>query len=231
MDEGMKSKIRIWARKNFVGIALLSIVLFAAAGRLNWTMAWVYTGVNFLLMLSNLIVLTRKNPEVLASRADVTQDDSKDWDKIFTTLYGPTLLVMMAVIGLDAGRYLWSSVSPIAVNISLAIFVIGWGISLWAMVANKFFETSVRIQEDRSQETISSGPYALVRHPGYAGLILYYVATPILLGSWWGTIPALILSLGFVLRTMREDQTLLEELPSYQNYANKVRFRLIPWIW
>ena len=115
--------------------------------------------------------------------------------------------------------------------LSITLFILAWLFSLWALVSNEYFETSVRIQEDRSHKTVTGGPYAIVRHPGYVGVILVYATTPPFLGSWWGLIPSAVLTLGFILRTAWEDRTLLEELPDYPAYARKVRYRLLPGVW
>jgi protein-S-isoprenylcysteine O-methyltransferase Ste14 len=227
----LKHGIVLRARKDFIGTLVSGIVLFLAAGRLDWTMGWVYLGVYFLGIFLNLVVMTAKNPELYAIRAEITQEDTKEWDKIFTALYGPMLLLIMAVTGLDAGRYRWSSVPNWLQVVSIGLFVVGWLFSLWAMVANKHFETSVRIQAERGHETVTSGPYAIVRHPGYAGIMLLYAVTPWFLGSWWGLIPAGMLLAAFVYRTAMEDRTLHEELPDYRVYAEKVRYRLLPGVW
>jgi protein-S-isoprenylcysteine O-methyltransferase Ste14 len=218
-------------RKDFIGTTLVGISLFAAAGRLDWAMGWVYMGLNFLGLIVNMIVLVSKNPEVLAARAEITQEDTKKWDRVFTAAYGPMLLIIAAVCGLDAGRFGWSTVPAWVQALSIALFIMAWTFSLWALVSNKYFETSVRIQDDRAHKTVTSGPYAIVRHPGYVGVILVYAATPPFLGSWWGLIPSAVLTLAFVLRTAWEDRTLLEELPDYPAYARKVRYRLLPGVW
>lgn len=227
----MRQNIILRARKDFIGTTLMAVSLFAAAGRLDWKAGWVYMGMYYLGVAANLVVLVSKNPELYAARAQITQEDTKKWDRVFTGLYGPLLLVLMAVIGLDAGRHGWSVV-PLWLQVASAVlFVLGWGFSLWAMVSNKHFETSVRIQEDRGHKTVTSGPYAIVRHPGYAGMILVYAASPTILGSWWGLVPAAVMAAGFFLRTALEDQTLQEELPDYLAYAKKVRYRLLPGVW
>jgi protein-S-isoprenylcysteine O-methyltransferase Ste14 len=137
----------------------------------------------------------------------------------------------MALAGLDAGRNGWSVMPSWVQILGIALFLIAWFFSTWSMVSNKFFEGTVRIQKDRGHKTVTSGPYAIIRHPGYAAFILLYFATSLLLGSWWGLIPAGIIAALFVLRTANEDRTLFEELPDYPAYTQQVRNRLLPGVW
>ncbi len=140
-------------------------------------------------------------------------------------------LMVMIVAGFDAGRHEWSTMPSWVQFLGFGLFLISWFFSTWALVSNKYFETSVRIQKDRGHKTVSTGPYAIIRHPGYAAFILLYSSSSLILGSWLGLIPASILAGLFVLRTAREDQTLLEELPDYPAYAKKVKYRLLPGVW
>ena len=227
----IKQNFMLRVRKDIIGALFVAISLFIAAGRLDWRIGWVYIGMYFLGLIVNWTVMISKNPELYAARAKLTREDTKTWDKVFVSVFGPLLLIIMAVIGLDAGRFGWSVVPAWIQTLSIALFVIGWGFSLWAMAVNKHFETSVRIQEDRGHKTITTGPYAIVRHPGYTGILLVYAVSPTFLGSWWGLIPAGLLAVGFMWRTAMEDQTLHEELPDYPAYAQKVRYRLLPGIW
>jgi protein-S-isoprenylcysteine O-methyltransferase Ste14 len=102
---------------------------------------------------------------------------------------------------------------------------------LWALYTNTFFSTSVRIQDDRGHEVVKNGPYAIIRHPGYSGMILHMTGIPLLLGSIWALLPALLVNVAAVIRTRLEDQTLQEELPGYRKYTSEVQFRLAPGLW
>jgi protein-S-isoprenylcysteine O-methyltransferase Ste14 len=215
----------------FIGTLLMGLFLFLAAGRLDWTMGWAYIGLNFFGLIPNMIIVASKNPEVIAARAKPPQEDTKGWDKVFISITAPMPFVIMVVSGLDAGRHGWSIVEPWVEWLGISLFVIAWLLTLWVMVANKYFEGSVRIQKDRDQKTVTSGPYGIVRHPGYVAFSILYLATPLFLGSWWGLIPAGLIAFGFIYRTAREDRTLMEELADYPAYAQKVRYRLVPGVW
>ena len=227
----MKKDMISRASQVISGVLVIGIILFLAAGRLDWTMGWVYVGLHFLGLIINLVFLLNKNPEVIAARAQLPSEETPMFDKIFTVVYTLSLIGIMVISGIDAGRYGWSTVPTWVQILSIVLFIASWLFSLWAMVENKYFETTVRIQVERGHETISSGPYGIMRHPGYASYIIMFSASATLLGSWWGLIPAGILAIGFVMRTAREDQTLQEKLPGYAAYAEKVRYRLYPGVW
>ncbi len=225
--QGILSRIR----KDIIGTILMAIFLFLGAGRLNWFSGWAYILTTVLLLMLNAAVLIKHNPELMAKRGEITQEDTKDWDKIFNAVFGPLILVLMVVCGLDAGRFGWSTVPMWLHALGIIFFLAGWFFSLWAMVSNQHFETSVRIQDDREHKTITSGPYKIVRHPGYTGIIILYLFTSFFLHSWWGLIPGFVMMAAFIYRTAKEDQTLHEELPDYADFSRKVKYRLFPGIW
>ncbi len=138
---------------------------------------------------------------------------------------------MSPVAALDDGRFHWFPVPWWVCGLGYVLFLAGFGILVWAEAVNKFFEPTVRIQTDRGQTVIDGGPYAIVRHPGYVGGILFFLSTPLSLGSLWGLIPAVLASLALIVRTRWEDQTLQASLPGYQEYTARVRYRLIPGLW
>jgi protein-S-isoprenylcysteine O-methyltransferase Ste14 len=134
--------------------------------------------------------------------------------------------------GLDAVRF--GPAVPMAQSIQVAallVFVLGFGLAYWAVYSNPFFATFVRIQEDRDHTVVSSGPYALIRHPGYAGALLAHLALPLALASIWALLPAAVGTVLFVARTSREDRTLRDRLAGYREYQSRVRWRLVPGVW
>ncbi|MEW5719963.1 MAG: isoprenylcysteine carboxylmethyltransferase family protein, partial [Chloroflexota bacterium] len=153
------------------------------------------------------------------------------WDRVLTSIYAIFLFAIYIVAGLDAGRFQWSA-TPLAVQVVGGIgFVLGSVLVYWAMLANPFLAQVVRIQTERAHQTVSSGPYRYVRHPMYAGILVSYGATPLLLGSWFALAPFAVMAVLLVVRTALEDKTLQAELPGYAEYAQRVRYRLLPRVW
>jgi protein-S-isoprenylcysteine O-methyltransferase Ste14 len=232
---GLKAETRQglarWAGQMIAALVIFGALLFLAAGRLDWLQGWVYLGMNALTQVLSAIVLIPRRPEMLAERSQV-RAGTKDWDR----LLAPAIVIVgtLAVLitaGLDI-RLGWSS----PMNIGLWCFGLGTAFTsqmfvLWAMASNPFFATTVRIQEDRDHAVTTHGPYRLVRHPGYAGSLVYNLVLPLVLGSWWVFIPALLTMVLTLIRTWLEDRTLHAELPGYDEYAVKVRYRLIPYVW
>ena len=141
------------------------------------------------------------------------------------------LLLLPAVAGLDVGRFRWSSLElPYAV-VGLVSLVVSSVLTTWAMIENPYFEPTVRIQDDRGHHVVTTGPYALIRHPGYLSGILWVASIPPILGSLYAFLPVLLYTVLMCLRTYLEDRTLQEELPGYATYAERVRYRLFPGIW
>lgn len=211
-----------------IGVLILAASLFISSGRLDWIMGWVFLGVYVGGVAVNALGMSR---ELIAERAEM-KADTKRWDRII----GPLSLlfwtpVSLIVAGLDV-RFGWSSgITLLVYIIGLAALVFGYGLTLWAMMSNRFFATTVRIQKERGHTVVSSGPYQLVRHPGYLGFSIAALATPLLLGSWWAFVPAVLAVCMITIRTALEDRTLREELEGYESYSRRVRYRLLPGVW
>jgi protein-S-isoprenylcysteine O-methyltransferase Ste14 len=210
-------------------LAVMGGLLFGAAGRLDWPMAWAYL---FTLLISTVALLVFGDQEMLLIRAD-KEKDAKTWDPFLAgvafLLFWPGSTI---VAGLDYGRFNWSPPIPMPIRlIALLAFAVGLAFAAWAMIVNKFFTKFVEIQTEREHAVITNGPYAYVRHPGYAGSLLAFIALPVALGSLWALLPASAgLSL-WIVRTYLEDRTLQKELDGYAQYASRVRRRLVPGIW
>jgi len=210
--------------------AFFVAVLLLCAGRFDYWQAWLYAGLSTLMNLGTRWV-QRTAPEVTRERAKPGAD-AKGWDK---ALLGVSLLlnlVTFVLAGLDSGRLHRAASVPWAwVTVGLALALLGTALFLWAMGENRFFSAVVRIQTERAHHVCTTGPYRWVRHPGYAGSVLGSLGMPLLLDSAWAYLPALVLIAFFVLRTSLEDRFLQENLPGYREYAQKVRYRLLPGVW
>jgi protein-S-isoprenylcysteine O-methyltransferase Ste14 len=223
-----KPMIRLVAMTS-IYLSVMGGFLFGAAGRLDWPMAWAYM---IVLLASTVALLVLGDRDMLLLRAG-KEKGAKAWDPFLAQLsfllFWP---VSTIVAGLDYGRLHLSPSIPLPVRlIALLAFAVGLAFSVWAMVANKFFVKFIQIQTDREHTVITNGPYAYVRHPGYAGSVLAFISLPVALGSLWALLPASLgLSL-WVVRTYLEDRTLQKGLDGYSQYACRVRWRLVPGIW
>ena len=215
-----------------VMMGVMMAVFFASAGRRDIPRAWLFFGAAFVYFVASTLALYRFNPELLIARLTLRREGSKTWDEILmraANLMG--MLLIPAVAGLDLGRYGWSSLDIIYAVPGFVLFILGAVLITWAMIVNRYFESTVRIQEDRDHEVVSTGPYRFVRHPGYLSGILWMSSVPLILGSLYTLLPVMIYSVMMILRTHLEDRTLRDELPGYAEYAERVRFRLVPWVW
>lgn len=225
-----KAGIRYLIR-NLVSLILQGGILFLAAGNLNIPRAWIYFGITFLYFAISTLVLAKSNSELINERAQ-KRENTKLWDKV---VLGSYIIIGMyttpVIIGLDVGRFQWSNLGIQYTIIGYILYIISSIFVNWAMVVNKHFEATVRIQEDREHNVITTGPYRLVRHPGYIGAILWAIATPLAIGSLYGLIASAIVTFILIFRTALEDKTLQQELKGYSEYTNKVKYRLFPGIW
>lgn len=173
-----------------------------------------------------------KNPDLIAERGGSMQNkDIKQWDRILMPLGIIIAIIMLIIAGLDK-RFEWSPRLQLSIHVAgFVLITLGYSLGTWATFANRFFSAVVRIQRDRGHTVVSSGPYHLIRHPGYAGSVVTSLATPLFLGSFWALLPATFAVCLLIIRTALEDGALQEELEGYHAYAKRVRFRLLPGVW
>jgi len=205
--------------------------LFIAAGRLDWVRGWIWASFFVVGIAAIGLIVRRRNPGVLEARSKWRRQDTKRFDKIFLAVYLPLILIHPAIAGLDACRYRWTSMPFALVYPGVLLLYGALALIVWALVVNPFAEASVRIQSDREQTAITSGPYGFVRHPMYVGMIVMYVANSLILGSVWALGLSAVLAAMVIWRTAQEDRTLRDELTGYQNYAARTRYRLLPGVW
>jgi protein-S-isoprenylcysteine O-methyltransferase Ste14 len=213
-------------------LTLLAFVvcLFLPAGTWAWPRGWLFSSVVIAASIVFGLYLRRANPDVIAARVN-RHEGTEGWDRWVLGLLIPALVSILPVAALDDGRFRWSQVPWWACGIGYVLLITGLAGFTWAESVNKFFEPTVRIQADRGHTVIDTGPYAIIRHPGYVAAGLLVLGMPLALGSYWAMIPALLTCLLLVVRTVWEDRTLREELPGYEEYARRVRYRLIPGVW
>ena len=229
----MISLARLVIRFMLIVVALPAVILFGTSGHLDWGMAWVYVGFTGVSGIVSRLLMMRKYPDLVVERAtSLSKEDAKAWDKILVpiiAIFGP--LVILIMVGLDK-RNGWSPEITLALQVAAFVaLALGYLFSHWALMTNKFFSGTVRIQKDRGHTVVSSGPYRFVRHPGYTGGLVANLAVPLMLGSLWALVPGALVAMVFVIRTALEDKTLQNELTGYREYAAQVRYRLLPGLW
>ena len=225
-----RSGARRWLLREILGCVIVAAMLFISAGRVDWVMGWALVLLYAVWVAANALLLMPRTPELLAERVNHRFSD-KPWDNVILALYGLMTLVKLIVAGLDV-RFGWTS--PLSISLQIAALVVaslGYALVTWAMVANAFFALANRIQTERGHTVVASGPYRAVRHPGYVGSIVFEVASPLMLGSLWALVPGGISALLMVVRTALEDRSLHQELAGYTDYAQRVRYRLLPGVW
>jgi len=213
-------------------VLFFSVLLFSAAGTLRWPAAWAY----LILFITGAFWLTlwlaRRDPALLAERLkSPVQKGQPFWDKFFILLMTVVWCGWLVLMGLDAVRFRWS-VMPVWLQcVGAAMIVLSFWMIGRVFRENPFLAAVVRIQTERGHTVVSTGPYAIVRHPLYASLLIYLPATALVLGSWAGLAGSAVFLGAFVFRTAMEDRELQRSLAGYPEYAAHVHYRLIPFIW
>jgi len=217
--------------QNTIFTAAMGALLFASAGTLRWPSALVFLATSAVLGPLFGWWLYRIDPALLAERLrPVIQRDQPAADKAFMIAFIAAFVAWLIAAGLDR--------RAVASNVPLALQALGFVLYLacmlfimWVFRENSFAAPVVKLQAERAQHVISSGPYAHVRHPMYSGMIMFFAGVPLLLGSWWGLAIAPFLVLLLAVRIRIEERTLMAGLPGYADYAARVRYRLLPGVW
>jgi len=211
----------------------IPLVLFVCGGDFGWWQAWGYSVLIVVAGIGGRIWAERRHPGLLAERQNIENFQSaKAWDKVLAPLMALSVSFPLVIVaGLDH-RHGWSPAFPLwLIVLGFILISLGYAFAAWAMVENRFFYSTVRIQTDRGHVVCDSGPYRIVRHPGYAGNIPPLLGIVLALGSVWTLIPTAVALVIAVIRTVLEDRTLQEELPGYRDYTRHVHYRLIPGIY
>jgi protein-S-isoprenylcysteine O-methyltransferase Ste14 len=210
-------------------LALVALV-FLPVGRIDWTPGWVFLAVVGAAFVFSALLLARVNPVIYRARSRF-QPGTKKWDLILLAVMLPAMVAEIPLATLDAGRMGWSNVPVWVVPTGYVLLIGGIAVTTWAQAVNPFFEPGVRIQKERAQRVITSGPYRFVRHPGYSGAITLFIGIALALASWWGLLPAALSIALLIVRTSWEDSLLKDELSGYTDYARRTRYRLVPGFW
>jgi protein-S-isoprenylcysteine O-methyltransferase Ste14 len=226
----MDPRIRRWFLRQITFRAFSVGLMFLLAGRLDWLGGWLVTAILVGSQAVQWLIVGRRHPDLLLERSGLGAGVERgDIPLALGMAYGP--FVAMQIAGLEVRLQGLPEAILIVAIAGVALAVAGIAVTVSAMLANRFFGPVVRIQSDRGHEVATEGPYAVVRHPGYVGLILFYVGLPAVLGSWW-SVPVMALTIAIsVVRTAREDRYLHAHLTGYVGYADQVRWRLVPHIW
>jgi len=222
---------RQWFRLVVVYL-LIPLILFICGGDLGWWQAWLYSMLILAAGIGGRMWAERRHPGLTAERQNMEKVQSaKAWDKVLAPLMALSVSFPLVIVaGLDH-RFGWSPLFPLwLIVLGFLLISLGYAFAAWALIENRFFSSVVRIQVDRGHVVCDSGPYRIVRHPGYAGNMLALPGMVLALNSMWTLIPAAVALIIAVIRTVLEDQTLQDELPGYRDYARRVRYRMIPGI-
>jgi len=229
-ETGTMSVLRVYGQWIVVTV-MLAVVLFASAGRVDMPMFWAYFVVHSGAQLAMALLVFRRNRDLLEERQK-PGENAKVWDRVILRIYFLLTLALFVVAGLDVGRFHWSDTVPLWGQVAALVgFALSFAFNIWAMAVNDFYSRIVRIQRDRGQYVVTDGPYRYVRHPSYIGSILSWVCAALALGSWLALVPVVLIAATFTVRTALEDRTLQEELAGYEEYAQQVRYRLLPGVW
>ncbi|QDW39633.1 isoprenylcysteine carboxylmethyltransferase family protein [Bradyrhizobium sp. KBS0727] len=217
--------------QNTLFVLALGALLFAASGSLHWPAAWVFLVTSAITGPACGLWLARTDPALLAERLRPTfQAGQPAADKKFMLIFVAVALVWLIAIGMDRRAHA-SNVPQALQVIGFAMYLLSTVFVMWVFRENSFAAPVVRVQAERGHHVISTGPYAVVRHPMYGSIMLFFVGVPLLLGSWWGLLITPVFAVLFAVRTGIEERALVADLPDYADYAARVRYRLLPGLW
>ncbi|WP_426441847.1 methyltransferase family protein [Bradyrhizobium genosp. P] len=217
--------------QNVLFLVAMGALLFAFAGTLHWPGAWAFLIASAVISPASGLWLARTDPGLLAERMRFTAREGQPAaDKWFMLLFLAAAFWWFVAMGLDR-RFGGGDPGVPLMAAGLAMYVLSTVLIMWVFRTNSFASPVVKVQTERDHQVISTGPYALVRHPMYASVMLFFAGVPLVLGSWWGLAFAPLFFLMFAFRTRIEERTLAAGLPGYADYTARVRYRLVPGLW
>jgi len=212
-----------------ISFAIWVGLLFGSAGDATWLRGWVHIGLWLVTFAVNASVLLRLNRDVLSARLR-PKWSSERADTILLMVFLVVTLAIPVIAGLDAVRFGWSSLPLWTVFLGIAFHAAGDALLLWTMIVNPFLEKTVRVQTERGHHVVTTGPYAIVRHPMYLGVVLMFMAVPFVLGSVWSFAPVAAMTFLLMIRSVLEEGLLRRDLPGYEEYMSQTRWRIVPGI-
>jgi protein-S-isoprenylcysteine O-methyltransferase Ste14 len=220
-------------RQSFLSLAIamviMGVLLFAPAGTLHWPRGWWFGGTFLAATLIAISVLWRVNPEIFAARSRI-QPGTKTRDYVYIAIVMGGFILILPVAAIDF-RFGWTQMPDWVVWFGYLLFVLSFAGQVWPQAVNRHFEPGVRIQQDRAQTVIDTGPYAIVRHPGYISGSLLAISIALCLGAQWALAPAIVVVIGLISRTLFEERVLTTELSGYREYTQRVKYRWVPGVW
>lgn len=226
MTESRKSLMLAALAKCVMGLVFMALLLFPAAGTMDYREGWLLLGLLFIPMIVMGIVLLIKSPELLRRRLDSKEKRSNQRGVI--GMSGLIFIVGFVVAGIDY-RYGWSHIGNTGVYIAALLFLVGYALYGEVLRENVWLSRTVKVESE--QEVISTGLYGIVRHPMYTATLLMFLSMPVILGSLWSLAVFMIYIPIIVVRLLDEEQLLRKELKGYDEYCQKVRWRLLPYLW
>jgi len=214
-----------------LGFIVTLAILLGSAGVFNWVEAWVYVILQYTFSIYLTVWLKKNNPELLKERMIFLKSSAKGWDKVIVILASIGFVPLLVMPGLDAVRFEWSYLSPTFRIAGFGGIFIGFIITAKVMKENAYLYRIVEVQKEQEHKVSTTGPYHYIRHPMYAGVILWVLGIPLAFGSLWTFVPAIFISLMLVIRIGLEEKSREDELDGYLDYQQKVKYRLIPGVW
>lgn len=210
---------------------VFALLLFLPAGTIAWPAAWTFLALFFIFVIAITIWLYLHDPSLLRERMKVSSPDQKAVDRILFFALQFAVVVWLILMPLDAMRFHWSQVSLILQIVGALLLLCSFYLFFSTFRENSYASPLIRVQQERGQTVVSSGPYHYVRHPMYAAAMLWLFGTPLLLGSWYGVLWSLLLVVLMGRRAVLEEHTLRAQLQGYDSYMGEVKYRLVPYVW
>jgi len=227
----MKSFIARLVLQSIILFGLIAVALFITAGTARWLEGWLFFGSFFLFFEGVSLWLFRVNPSLANERMKLGGSNQQGWDRILFPVMFISPLAWLVLSSLDAVRFKWTHVPLPLQIIGGVLLLLSFPLFFLTFRENSYLSPLARVQRDRGQKVISTGPYAIVRHPMYAAFIPFMIGTPLMLGSWLGALFGILFMTLPARRAVLEEQMLLQDLDGYEEYMKTVKYRLIPSIW